>query len=68
MFYMFFKKISHSINKIITCRANNSTEINIVEVRCKFGFLINQSEDDGEEDYEVPLELSRHLEHEEKEI
>ena len=57
---------THSKNKLITFRANKSIERNIAEVHCKFGFPINQVEDDGEEDCEVPLELARLLEHEKR--
>lgn len=52
----------------MTCRAIVSTESNIVEVRCKPWFPINQLGEDGEEYCEVPLELDRLLEHEQKEI
>jgi hypothetical protein len=40
----------------------------LAEVRYKFGFPINQAKDDGEEDCEVPVELARLLEHEEREF
>lgn len=40
----------------------------MVEIPWKSGFPINQDEDNGEEDYEVPTELERLIEHEEKEI
>lgn len=65
IFSIFFKK-SNSKNKLITCKANNSTECNIAEVRCKSGFPINQAEDDREKDCEVLPELAILLEHEEK--
>lgn len=65
-FYIFSE--AHSKRSSYTCRANDSTENNLVEVRCKSGFSINQAKDDGEEDYEVPAEITRLLEHEEKEI
>lgn len=64
-FVAFFSK-AHSKVSSYTCRANNSIEHNLAEVRCKFGFLINQAEEDDEEDCEVPSELARLLEHEEK--
>lgn len=67
IFHILFQK-AHSKNKLITRRANNSTECNIVEVCYKFGFPINQAEDDGGEDCEVPLELARLLKNEEKVI
>ena len=38
------------------------------KINCKSGFPINQAEDDSEEDCELPAELARLLEHEEKEI
>lgn len=57
-FHIFFKN-NHSKNNLITCKENNSTERNIAEVRCKYGFPINQAEDDSEEDCEVPLELAK---------
>lgn len=40
----------------------------MTEIRCKFGFPINQVEDDSEKDCEVLTELARLLDHEEKEI
>lgn len=51
-----------------TFKTNNSTKNNLAEVRCKFGFPVNQAKDDSEEDCEVPDELARLIEHEEKGI
>lgn len=66
-FISFYKKI-HSKNKLITCRAIDSTKSNITEVCCRSGFPINQAEEDDEEDCEVPPELAKLLKHEEKVI
>ncbi|XP_050895577.1 uncharacterized protein LOC127102217 [Lathyrus oleraceus] len=40
----------------------------MAKINCKSGFPINQAENDSEEDCELPAELARLLEHEEKEI
>lgn len=61
--YIFFKQKSHSKNKLMTCRINNSTKSNIVELHCRYGFPINEVEDEAEEDCEVSLELDILLEH-----
>ena len=37
-------------------------------IPCNSGFPINQAEDDSEEDCELPAELARLFEHEQKEI
>lgn len=66
LFFIYFSKKSHSKNKLITCRANNSTEHNIAEVSCKSRLPINQVKDDADEDYKVPPKLARLLKHEEK--
>lgn len=67
-FKSFSKQKLHSKKKLITCRVNNSTDSNIVEVRCRSGFPINQAKDDSEKDCEVSPELARLIEHEGKEI
>ncbi|XP_050892835.1 uncharacterized protein LOC127098317 [Lathyrus oleraceus] len=40
----------------------------MAKINCESGLPINQAEDDSEEDCELPAELARLLEHEEKEI
>lgn len=56
--YTFFQKPHSKINSY-TYRAKDSTENNLVEIHYKYGFPINQAEDDSEEDCEVPTELAR---------
>ena len=40
----------------------------MASVSCISGLLVNQVEDDNKEDFELPVELVRLLEHEEKDI
>lgn len=68
IFHIFFFQKAYSKNNLITCRANDSTVSNFVEVHCKSVFPINQAKENDKEDYEAPSELARLLEHEEKEI
>lgn len=65
-FFPFIK--NHTKNKLITCRANKSIDNISTRICYKYGLPINQAKDDNEEDCELPAELARLLEHEEKYI